>query len=182
MHDQKAASLRTRKLTFSSMFLAIALALPFLTGQIPQIGAALSPMHIPVLMCGFVCGWPYGLAVGLIAPVLRSVLFGMPRLFPSAVAMTFELAAYGAFAGLLYRMFPKKPWAVYAALILSMIIGRLVWGAAQYFLLQMQGSRLTMEIFLSGAVITALPGIILHIILIPPLVLLFRKAGLIGEG
>ena len=93
-----------RNLTFSSMFLALCMVLPFLTGQIPQIGAMLSPMHIPVLICGFVCGPLWGMIVGAIAPVLRSVLFGMPKLFPSAVCMMFELAAYGAAAGLLIRL------------------------------------------------------------------------------
>ena len=105
-------ALRVRRLIYAALYLAIALVLPFVTGQIPQIGEALCPMHIPVLLCGFVCGWPYGLAVGLVAPLLRSALFGMPRLFPTAVAMTPELAVYGALAGLCYRLLPKKPWSV----------------------------------------------------------------------
>ena len=116
-------SLRIRKLIYAALYLAIAMVLPFLTGQIPQIGALLSPMHIPVLLCGFMCGWPWGLAVGFIAPLLRSVLFGMPALFPAAVAMAFELAVYGGMSGLLYRLLPRKPWAVYAALIIAMIAG-----------------------------------------------------------
>ena len=80
-----------QKLTYSALYLAIALVLPFLTGQIPQIGSMLCPMHIPALLCGFVCGWGWGLAVGFIAPLLRSVLFGMPDIFPTAVSMAFEL-------------------------------------------------------------------------------------------
>ena len=52
----------TRKLTLSALFLALGLVLPLITGQIPQIGKMLLPMHIPVLLCGMVCGWPYGLA------------------------------------------------------------------------------------------------------------------------
>ena len=74
----RAYANRLRRLVYSALFLALALLLPFLTGQIPQIGSALNPMHIPVLLCGFVCGWPWGLAVGLIAPLLRHLLFGMP--------------------------------------------------------------------------------------------------------
>ena len=100
--------LNVKKLGLSGLFLALALVLPFFTGQIPQIGGMLCPMHLPVILCGFVCGWPWGLAVGLIAPLLRSVSFGMPPIFPTAVAMTFELAAYGAFAGLFYRLLPRK--------------------------------------------------------------------------
>ena len=94
-------SLQTRKLTYAALFLALAMVLPFLTAQIPEIGSMLSPMHIPVLLCGFLCGWPWGLAVGFIAPPLRSVLFGMPAMFPGAAAMAFELATYGAVSGLL---------------------------------------------------------------------------------
>ena len=124
-----------KKLTFSALFLALCLVLPFLTGQIPQIGQMLSPMHIPVLLCGFVCGWGWGLAVGFIAPLLRSILFGMPALFPNAVAMAFELAAYGFLAGILYKAFPKKPVYVYVTLILAMIGGRIVWGIVDFILL-----------------------------------------------
>ena len=71
----------------AALCLALCMALPFLTGQIPQIGSALSPMHIPVLLCGFICGWPYGLIVGLIAPILRFLLFGMPTIYTAAIAM-----------------------------------------------------------------------------------------------
>ena len=81
----------TRKLVFAALLLALAMVLPFLTGQIPQIGQALCPMHIPVLLCGFVCGPIYAMAVGFIAPLLRFALFGMPPIFPTGVSMAFEL-------------------------------------------------------------------------------------------
>jgi len=173
---------RIRQITFSGMFLALCIVLPFLTGQIPQIGAMLSPMHIPVLICGFVCGPVWGLAVGAVAPILRSVLFGMPKMFPSAVCMLFELAAYGAFAGLFIRILPKKGWAVYAALILAMLAGRIVWGAAQYFFLGINGTVFTVDMFIAGAFLNAVPGIILHIALIPPIVMMLGKAGLNLNG
>ena len=67
------------RLALSAMFLAIGLVLPFLTGQIPEIGSMLLPLHLPALVCGFVCGWQWGLAVGFVLPLLRSMLFGMPR-------------------------------------------------------------------------------------------------------
>ena len=95
-----------KRLVYSALLLALALVLPFLTGQIPQIGSALSPMHIPVLLCGFVCGAPWGMAVGLIAPIMRSLLFQMPPMWPTAFAMAFELAAYGFATGLLYKLLP----------------------------------------------------------------------------
>lgn len=170
---------RIRKLTYAALFLAIALVLPFLTGQIPEIGAMLSPMHIPVLLCGFVCGWSWGLVVGAVAPILRSLLFGMPTMFPTAVAMAFELAAYGAVSGILYKRLPKKTGFIYVALILSMIAGRLVWGLVQFILLGIQGTGFGVEAFLAGAVTSAVPGIILHIVLIPLLVLAMQRTKLI---
>ncbi|MCQ2538112.1 MAG: ECF transporter S component [Lachnospiraceae bacterium] len=170
---------RIKQLTFSAIFLAIAMVLPFFTGQIPQIGAMLSPMHIPVFLCGFVCGWPWGLAVGLVAPVLRSLIFGMPKLFPTALAMTFELAAYGAFSGLFYKILPKKNVLIYVSLVISMLSGRVVWGIAEWILLTITGAPFSMDMFIAGAFISALPGIILHIVLIPPLVMITKKAKLI---
>ena len=169
---------RNRRLTFSALYLAMALVLPFITGQIPEIGAMLSPMHIPVLLCGFVCGWQWGLAVGLIAPILRSLLFGMPTLYPAAIAMTLELAVYGALSGILYKLLPRKIWSIYVSLILAMIGGRLAWGGARYVLAGLSGSEFPVSAFLAGAVLNAIPGIILHIVLIPLLVMVLEKAKL----
>ena len=171
-------SFQTRKLTYAALYLALALALPFITGQIPEIGKALCPMHIPALLCGFMCGWPWGMAVGFIAPLLRSVLFGMPALFPSAVAMAFELAAYGGMAGFLYEKLPRKPWTTYLVLIVSMVAGRLVWGGVQVILAGLTGSTFTVALFLAGAVMNAIPGIILQLVLIPILVMAMDRAGL----
>ena len=171
-------SLQVRKLTYAALYLAIAMVLPFITGQIPEIGKMLSPMHIPALLCGFVCGWPWGMAVGFIAPLLRSVVFGMPALIPSAVAMAFELAVYGGMAGWLYCVFPKKTWSVYAVLLISMITGRIVWGAARVVLAGMAGSSFTWAMLLAGAVTEAIPGIILHLVLIPMLVIAMDRAGI----
>lgn len=171
-------SLTTKKLVYSAICLALALVLPFLTGQIPQIGNLLSPMHIPVLLCGFLCGWPWGLVVGFIAPLLRSVAFGMPPLFPTATAMAFELAAYGALTGLLYAKLPKKPVYVYVALILSMLAGRAVWGLVTFALMGFSTTAFPFSAFVAGAFTNAIPGIILHIVLIPVIVLALRKAKL----
>lgn len=171
-------SLQIRKLTYAALFLALALVLPFLTGQIPQIGSALSPMHIPVLLCGFLVGWPWGLAVGFIAPLLRSVIFGMPAMFPGAVAMAFELAVYGLVSGILYRLLPKKKWSIYVTLVVAMLAGRVVWGIARLILAGLSGSSFTWALFLAGAFTNAIPGIILHIVLIPVIVMVLERAGL----
>lgn len=171
-------ALRVRRLTYAALYLAIAMVLPFVTGQIPEIGAMLCPMHLPVLLCGFMCGWPWGLAVGLTAPLLRSVTFGMPALFPTAAAMTFELAVYGGAAGFLYRKLRRKPGAAYAALVLAMIAGRVVWGAVRVILAGLSGNPFTWALFLAGAVTDAVPGIIMQLVLIPILVMAMERAGL----
>ena len=169
----------TKKITFAGMFLALALLFPFLTGQIPQIGSALSPMHIPVLLCGFVCGGPYGLVIGFIAPLLRFMLFGMPPIFPTGIAMAFELAAYGMAAGLLYKILPKKIPYIYVSLVLSMLIGRVVWGIAMFIIALLAANiQFGFAAFLAGAFIKAVPGIILHIILIPIIIIALKKAKL----
>ena len=172
------SSLKVRKLTYAALLLALAVMIPFLTGQIPQIGSALSPMHIPVLLCGFLVGWPWGLAVGFIAPLLRSVIFGMPVMVPGAVAMAFELAVYGLVSGILYRLLPKKKWSIYVTLIVAMLAGRVVWGIARLIIAGLSGNSFTWALFLAGAFTNAVPGIILHIVLIPVLVMVTERAGL----
>ncbi|MCF0134949.1 MAG: ECF transporter S component [Lachnospiraceae bacterium] len=170
-----------RNLVLAALCLALAIVLPFLTGQIPQIGSMLCPMHIPALLCGFICGWPWGLAVGFIAPLLRSVMFGMPPMFPVAICMAFELAAYGAVSGMMYRLLPKKPAFVYVSLIIAMVVGRLVWGSARLVCTIGGATQFGWAAFLSGALTTAIPGIILQIVLIPVIVLALQKAKVMKE-
>lgn len=167
-----------RKLTLSGMFLALGLVLPFLTGQIPQFGSMLCPMHIPVLLCGFICGSSYGAVIGFIMPLLRSVMFGMPPMFPTAAAMAVELMTYGFLAGFLYE---HSRWqcvkALYRCLILAMIGGRIAWGISMILLLGLNGGAFTFEAFLSGALLNAVPGIILQLALIPGIMVALNKAG-----
>lgn len=171
---------QTRNLALSGLFLTLCLLLPFLTGQIPEIGNMLLPMHIPVLLCGFICGWPFGLAVGFIAPLLRSLIFTMPPMFPVAAAMAFELAVYGLVSGLMYKLLPKKIPLIFVTLIAAMIAGRIVWGAVSWLFYGLGGAAFTWEIFASAAVLKALPGIALQIVLIPIIIIALRKAKLIG--
>lgn len=165
----------TVNIALAAMFLALAFVMPFLTGQIPQVGAMLCPMHIPVILCGFICGGPWGLAVGFIAPLLRSFILGMPPLFPTAVSMAFELAVYGFVSGFLYRKLEKKKINIYLSLFASMIIGRLVWGAVQFCCLGLDAEKFSFAAFWAGAVANAVAGIILQIVLIPVFVMLFEK-------
>lgn len=164
----------------SALCLALALVLPFLTGQIQSIGNMLCPMHLPVMLCGFLCGGLWGLAVGTVAPLLRSLIFGMPVMFPAAVCMAAELAVYGFLTGFLYKRFPKKmPW-IYIALLTAMIAGRIVWGLSRLLLLGLFGTPFTLQMFLTAAFVTAWPGMILQLVLIPPVVRLLEKTGLTG--
>lgn len=167
-------------LTLAAMFLALGLILPFLTGQIPQFGGMLLPMHIPVLLCGLICGWQYGLGIGLILPVFRSVLFGMPPLFPTGVAMAFELATYGFVIGWLYsRSRWKCVFALYRSMICAMLAGRVVWGTVQMFLLGIGGDGFTWQMFLAGAFLNAVPGIVLQFVLIPTIMVALNRTGLV---
>lgn len=170
----------TKNLTLSAMFLAIGMVLPFVTGQIQQIGNMLLPMHLPVFLCGLICGWQYGAVVGFILPLLRSVTFGMPPLFPTATAMAFELATYGLVAGLLYgRSRWQCVFALYRSLIVAMLAGRIVWGAVQIVLLGLSGSSFTWQAFMAGAFLNAIPGIIVQLTLIPALMVALNKTGLV---
>ena len=172
----KKQSRGIRKLVLSAMFMAIGLVLPFITGQIQQVGNMLLPMHIPALFCGLICGWQYGAVVGFILPLLRYVLFGMPPIFPTGVSMTFELAAYGAVIGLIMQQLSKKNTVVngknyvlnlYLALIGAMLAGRIVWGIVRFILAKATMQPFTIEMFLAGAFLTAIPGIVVQLILIP---------------
>lgn len=166
-----------RKLTLSAMFLAIAFVMPFLTGQVPQIGSMLCPMHIPVLLCGFFCGAPWGLVVGGIAPLFRSFVLGMPPMFPTAFCMAFELAVYGVVAGFLHKKFAKKKKKgyVYVSLLGAMVAGRIVWGLVMFVCVGLDVTKFSFATFLAGAITGAIPGIIAQLVLIPLLVIALDK-------
>jgi len=162
-------------MVLASFFLVLGIVLPFFTGQIPEIGNMLLPMHLPVLLCGFICGWQYGLIVGAMTPLVRSLWFGMPHLLPNAVGMAVELGVYGLCAGVLGRKFGRKLTGIYPALFLTMISGRLAWGMASFVLFRMLGNSFTWKIFFAQSVINAVPGIVLQLILVPVIVRLIPR-------
>lgn len=172
---------RIKKIIISAVCLALCMVLPFLTGQIQQIGNALCPMHLPVIICGFAAGPQFGLLTGLIAPLLRSAVFSMPKLFPSAIAMSAELAVYGLVSGLLYRRLSGVKGRIFISLISAMLAGRLVWGGVTAVLLGVSGGNFTLAAFVTGAFTGAIPGIILQIILIPLIVSALERSGFIGN-
>ena len=165
-----------KKLILSALFLAIAYVLPFLTGQIPQIGKMLCPMHFPVLICGFVCGPLWGALVGFVAPLLRSLTLGIPVFFPGAVCMAVEMAVYGLVAGLLYAALPHKKLWIYCSLLLAMVAGRLAWGAVMFVCMGIQGTAFGINAFLAGVLLNSIPGIVLQILIIPPAVMAINKS------
>ena len=166
----------TRDLVLAALFLALAFVLPMITGHVPQVGNMLCPMHFPILLCGFVLGGPWGLAVGFIAPLVRSVLFGMPPMFPIAIAMAFELAAYGLVSGVLWHKVKHTVPMMYASLVTAMVAGRLVWGTVRFVLAGLTGSSFPFSAFLSGALLTAVPGIVAQLVLIPLILVALQKA------
>lgn len=170
----------TTKLTLSAMFMAVGMILPMITGQIPQIGNMLLPMHIPVFLCGLLCGWSYGVVIGFILPLLRSLVFGMPPMFPNAIAMAFELATYGLFTGIIYyRSHCQNVRVLYRSMGIAMVAGRIVWGIAEVILLGLGQNRFTWQAFMAGAFVSAVPGILLQFILIPSIIVALNKTGLV---
>ena len=139
---------------YCGVFIALGILLPFITFQNQKLGQILCLMHIPVLLCGFICGPYYGLATGFITPLLRSVILGMPPMFPVALAMAFELAGYGLLSG-----------------------GRLIYGLAAWLLYSAAGNAYSLQIFLSSAFITPWPGILLQLVVVVPLMLAVKAAG-----
>ncbi len=168
-----------RKLVTAAMLMAVGIVLPFFTGQIPQVGNMLLPMHLPVIVCGLICGWQHGGIVGFMLPLLRYVLFGMPPM-PNGLAMAFELAAYGAISGFLYN---RSRWqcivSLYRSLVIAMIGGRVIWGMVRVVMLGMTGNAFTWQMFMAGAFLNAVPGIILQLVFIPALMVALNKTGIV---
>ncbi len=176
-----------KKLAVTAMLFAVGIVLPFMIGQIPAIGKMLLPMHIPVLLCGFIVGWQYGAVIGFLLPIVRGILFGMPPLYPNAVAMAFEMATYGFVSGFLYS---HAKWQctkmLYVSLIAAMLAGRAVWAFAEVVLLGIGGNMFTWNMFVAGAFLNAIPGIIVQLVLIPLIMVALKRAKVvplwIGNG
>ena len=172
-----------RKTVLCAMFLAAGIVLPFFTGQIPQVGSMLLPMHIPVILCGLICGGKSGAMVGFIMPLMRSLIFIMPPMFPTAIAMAFELATYGFIVGFMYE---NARWhcikSLYRCIFAAMIGGRAVWGLAMVALLGLGENGFTFVMFFAGAFANAIPGIILQLLFIPSFMLALDKTHLVPFG
>ena len=163
---------RTRHLVLSGIFIALGILLPFILHSIPNGGKIFLPMHLPVLALSFFVSWPWALAVGALTPLLSSLLTGMPPMtpFPMAIIMSFELATYGLIISLLRKKAVKRErwYSPLLALAPALVLGRVVagivlWGAVSAFGVKGPAPW----VFVSGGIITGLPGIIVQIILVP---------------
>ena len=169
-----------KKIALSGMFFCLGIVLPFLTGGLHQLGNMLLPMHLPVFFCGLICGWDWGLVVGFLLPVSRSLLFGMPILYPDAIAMSFELGVYGAVSGYLFH-YSKLNFtrAVYRSIIIAMVSGRIVWGVAELILLRLSKKGFTFDAFVTATFMRSIPGIFIQLVLIPLIMTALFKSGFI---
>ncbi len=167
-----------KRLTFTAVCLALCVVLPLALHAIPDAGTLLSPMHLPALLCGLICGWPYGLICGLLGPVLSGAITGMP---PAAYMppMIVELAVYGFVSGLLMQLIHTKKLLadMYISLLAAMLLGRIVAGAARALIFA--AGSYTMSLWATSYFVSSLPGIIIQLILIPIIIAALTRAHLI---
>ena len=178
--------LEINKITIFAMFLTLGWLLPFLTFQSTEIGNMFSLMHLPVIIGGFILGPIYGILLGVVTPLTRTLMFGMPPIYPVSLAMAVELGIYGLVSGFLYNLLARKLnlnqiLSIYISLISAMILGRAAWGFTRYFMGLAATNGFTFAMFLSGAFITAYPGIILQLILIPAVIYLLNRLNILDK-
>lgn len=154
------------------MLLAVGILLPYITAHgLGLPGTVLLPMHIPVLLCGFLCGPARGAMLGLLLPVLSSVLTGMPSLYPMAPIMAVELMTYGLVTGLLYHKtkLGMRHVGIYLSLLIAMVCGRVMYGLTFQILFAISGELKALTVW--AAAVTGLPGIMVQVLLVPPVVM-----------
>lgn len=170
-----------KRISMGSTLLALGILLPFLTINQPQLGQVFLLMHIPALLAGFILGGKWGGLVGFLMPLMRSLIVGMPPLYPTALIMSFELMTYAFVAGIIASKLSFKTMHVILALVIAMIAGRLVWGVVSVVVLSLEHIPYTFNVFIAGAFVTALPGIIIQLVLIPTLIYFMVRAHLIDS-
>ena len=169
-----------KKAVAAAMCAAMCVVLPVMLHALPNAGSALCPMHIPVLLCGFICGWAYGLLCGLAGPLLSSFITGMPSMGTLPV-MASELMAYGAAAGIMMRLVRTKITYIdlYISLLTAMVAGRVLAGVMSALIFLGSGVSYSMSLWAASYFITSLPGIVIHLTVLPGIVLALEKSRLI---
>lgn len=167
-----------KKSIITAVCIALCVVLPQAFHAIPNAGSIYCPMHIPVLLCGLICGWQYGLLCGIAGPLMSALITGMP---PAAVlpGMLVECAVYGALTGLMMQLVhTKKVYPdLYISLLVAMLGGRIISGIAKALIFS--AGSYSMTAWVTGSFVTSLPGIIVHLVLIPSIVYALMKAKLI---
>ena len=168
-----------KKLVFSAACVALCLVLPMAFHAIPNAGQIFLPMHIPVLLCGLICGWPYGGVCGLLGPLVSSLVTGMP---PAAMlpGMMVECFVYGFASGLLMKYIRTKyaTLDLYISMVCAMVLGRLVYGFANALVFNPGVSAFA---WVTTSLVKGIPGIVIQLILMPTVVFALTKAKLIPE-
>lgn len=166
----------TTRLVLSAVCVALCVVLPMAFHAFPNGGSVFLPMHIPVLLCGMLCSWPYGLICGLLGPALSSLLTGMP---PMAMlpAMMVECAGYGCVSGLMLCIVrTKKTYLdLYISMSVAMLAGRVIAGLAKAFIF---APSTPIFAWVSTSLVTGIPGIVIQFILLPSLVYCLMRAKL----
>lgn len=162
---------KMKKLTISAILMCFGIILPYFSSHMMGIpGTVFLPMHLPILLAGFLVGPLYGGMVGIITPILSSLFTGMPNFFPMLPIMIVELSCYGYFSGLFYQ---KCKLPIYISLPLTMVIGRIGYGLSFFFLFCLYGSLKALTVW--SAIVTGLPGIVIQMIFIPLLLGIVQK-------
>lgn len=160
----------TKKLVYTAVFLALGILFPMLFHLLGLPGQVLLPMHVPIFLGALTLGPISGFIVGILTPILSSLLTGMPPMIPMVPIMVFELAAYGFFAGFLYEKYPKN---VFIPLIAAMIIGRIVAGITAWSVFNIFNmDEINILAYISSSFVKGLPGIIMSLVLVP---LLYKR-------
>lgn len=169
-----------KKSIITAVCIALCYVVPLLFHGVQNAGRVFLPMHLPVFLCGLICGWQYGLLCGLAGPALSSLLSSMP---PVAIlpSMMLELAVYGCVSGLMMRFIrTKNTYAdLYISLIAALLCGRVVAGLMQALIFS-KGAY-SMTAWVSGYVVTSWPGTLIQLVLLPSVVFALMKAHLIPE-
>lgn len=169
-----------KKSIITAVCIALCYVIPLMFHGIQNAGSIFCPMHIPVFICGLICGWQYGLLCGIAGPALSSALSGMP---PVAIlpSMMVELAAYGTAAGLMMKLVrTKSTYAdLYISLIVAIVCGRVLAGLAKALIFA-RGSY-SMSAWIAGSVVTSWPGTVIQLVFIPTIVFALMKSHLIPE-
>ena len=164
------------KLTLSAVFLAAGNCAAIFDWTDPGCRKYAAAYAHSGLALWFCMRMAMGLLTGFVLPIMRSALLSMPPMMPTAMAMAFEMAVYGAVTGLLYQRLTKNMASVYISLVSAMIAGRLVWGAVSIIFYGIAGKSFGWQFFLGGALLNAVPGIILQLVLIPLVILTLKRA------